>query len=117
MSLKLVEINDSQFDTLVLRSGLPVLLECGSPECIICKTMDARIGESVGASASKMVFFKLDINQNKRWQDFNVRVIPTLLYFKNGVVIARQDNFPEVEDIKAQIKTILKKEDASKGSK
>jgi thioredoxin 1 len=108
--IKMVEINDSQFDSLVLKSALPVLLECASPECIICKTMTDRIQEVAKDYASKMVYLRLNINDNKRWQEFNVRVIPTLLYFKDGILVARQDNFPEIGDIRDQIKLITGKE-------
>lgn len=106
--IKVVEINDSQFNTIVLKSALPVLLECASPECIICKTMADRIQEAGKEYFSKMIFLRLNINENKRWQDFNVRVIPTLLYFNKGVLAARQDAFPETEEIRRQIKLITK---------
>jgi len=105
--VKVIEINDSQFNTIVLKSGLPVLLECASPECIICKTMADRIQEAGKDFFSKMVFLKLNVNENKRWQDFNVRVIPTILYFKNGILAARHDHFPEIEEIRRQIKLMV----------
>lgn len=112
--VKIVEINDSQFDTLVLKSSLPVLLECASPECIICKTMVARILEASEEYTSQMVFLRLNINDNKRWQDFGVRVIPTLLYFKGGMLVARQDVFPEVEEIREEIRRVIKSEAGAK---
>ncbi|MFH1691579.1 MAG: thioredoxin domain-containing protein [Candidatus Omnitrophota bacterium] len=111
--LKMVEVNDSQFDTLVLKSALPVLVECASPECIICKSMAQRIYEAGKSYASKMIFFRLNVNDNTKQQEFNVRVIPTLLYFKDGVLVARQDDFPEVEEIIAQIKIMTRRDSKS----
>jgi thioredoxin 1 len=107
--IKLININDSQFDTLVLKSSLPVVLDVSSPECIICKTMAERIAEVGKEYGSKVIFLSLNINENKKWQDYKVRVIPTLLYFKNGNLVARHDMFPEVEEIAAQIRALLKK--------
>lgn len=107
---KMIEINDSQFDTVVLKSALPVLVECASPECIICKSMAQRIDEAGKNYISKMLFFRLNVNENKRQEEFNVRVVPTLLYFKGGVLVARQDDFPEVDEIAAQIKLMTKKD-------
>src|SRR5512135_2987778 len=95
--IKTVEINDTQFHTLVLKASMPVLLECASPECIICKTMSERIQEAGKDFGARVVFLRLNINENKKWQDFNVRVIPTLVYFKGGVLVTRQDPFPGVE--------------------
>jgi thioredoxin 1 len=108
--IKLIEINDTQFNTLVLKSALPVLLDCSSPECIICKTMGERIVEAGKEFASKAIFLRLNINDSKKWQDYNVRVIPTLLYFKDGKLAGRQDRFPDVDEIKAQIRSLLEEE-------
>jgi thioredoxin 1 len=105
--VKLIEINDTQFNTLVLKASLPVLVECASPECIICKTMAQRVGEAARDYLDQMLFFRLNVNENRRWQDYGVRVIPTILYFKAGELVARQETFPEVEEIQKQIRTIL----------
>jgi thioredoxin-like negative regulator of GroEL len=64
--------------------------------------------EASAEYASRMVFLRLNINDNKRWQDFGVRVIPTLLYFKEGKLVARQDIFPDVEEIRKEIHKIIK---------
>ncbi|MFA5038163.1 MAG: thioredoxin domain-containing protein [Candidatus Omnitrophota bacterium] len=105
--IKQIEINDTQFNALVLKASLPVLLECASPECIICKTMAERIIEAGKEYKEQMLFLRLNVNDNRRWQDYGVRVIPTLLYFKDGELLARQENFPEIEEIHAQIKTMV----------
>ncbi len=107
--IKMVEINDSQFSTIVLKSSVPVLVECASPECIICKAMADRIHEVAKEYSSRMAFFRMNINENKRWKDFNVRVIPTLLYFRGGILVARQDSFPDLEEIRAQVRLITGK--------
>ena len=106
MRIKQIEINDTQFNNLVLKSSLPVLLECASPECIICKTMAERIAEAGRAFADKVLFLRLDINENRRWQDYGVRVIPTLLYFQKGKLFARQEDFPDAEEIRAQLEAL-----------
>lgn len=107
--IKMVEVNDTQFDALVLKSSLPVLVEFSSPECIICKTMAERIKEASKNHVGQVVFLRMNINENKRWQDYDIRVIPTLVYFKNGVVVERQSNFPEADEISAQIHLLIKK--------
>jgi thioredoxin 1 len=108
--IQVVEVNDSQFDVIVLKSSLPVLLECASPECIICKTMASRIQEVIKEYSSKLIFLRLNINESKKWKDYDVRVIPTLLYFKSGRLVGRQENFPEIEEIRQQISRLIKGE-------
>ncbi len=105
--VRMVEINDSQFTNIVLKSSLPVVVECESPECIICKTMSERLLEVAREFSHQVVFLRYDINDNKKWQDFEVRVIPTLLYFKDGVLVGRQDNFPEADEIRRQIQSLI----------
>ena len=105
--VKMVEINDSQFTNIVLRSSLPVVVACTSPECIICKTMAERILEVSKDFSHKVIFLSYNINENKKWQDFQVRVIPTLLYFKGGLLISRQEHFPETDEIRRQVEQLV----------
>lgn len=107
--IKLIEINDTQFDAFVLRAPTPALVMVTSPECIICKTMAERLREVSKDVGSKMLFLSLNINENKKWQDYQVRVIPTLLYFKSGALAARQDNFPDADEIRSQIAQLTSK--------
>ncbi len=108
--VKIIEINDTQFDAIVLLAPVPVLLVCTSPECIICKTMAERLREVSREVGSEMLFLSLNVNENKKWQTFKVRVIPTLLYFQSGALVARQDNFPDAEEIRFQIRKMIHKE-------
>jgi thioredoxin 1 len=106
--IKLVEINDSQFANIVLKSVLPVVVEYESPECIICKTMAERLLEVAKEFHTKVIFLRYNINDNKKWRDLAVRVIPTLLYFKDGDLVSRQDSFPETEEIRHQLQSLVK---------
>jgi thioredoxin 1 len=106
--VKPIEINDTQFNAIVLKAPVPVLVECASPECIICKTMAERIQEASKEAEGRMLFFRLNVNENKRWQDFGVRTIPTLLYFKDGALAAHQENFPDIDEIRSRIRELIK---------
>lgn len=106
--IKMVEINDSQFTNIVLKSVFPAVVECESPECIICKTMSERLMEVAKEFHAKVIFLRYNINENKKWRDLDIRVIPTLLYYKDGVLVSRQDNFPETEEIRHQIQALFK---------
>jgi len=103
------EITDAEFDELVINSKFPVLLLCTSPECIICKTMAERLKELTRDFRAKVIFLSLNINKNQSWQKFNVKSIPTLLYFKNGILLGRQDAFPEKEEIINKLKSLMSK--------
>lgn len=102
-------INDSQFEEKVLDSEVPVLLNVNSPDCIICKTMDERIREVAPKFKGAVKFYSLDVNKNKVWRRFEVRAVPTILYFKDGKMAFRHDVFPEKEEMAAHLKKLVQK--------
>ncbi len=105
----MVEVNEGQFKELVLKAKKPVVVEFMSPECIICKTMKERIKEVSRQFKGRVHFFRININKTSLWKKYNVRVIPTLLYFKEGKLAARQDLFPEKEEMRSTLEWLLKK--------
>jgi thioredoxin 1 len=103
-------INDNQFEEKVLRARLPVLLDVNSPECIICKTMDERIKEVAVEFKGKVKLYSLNVNENKIWQHYEIKAVPTILYFKDGKEFLRHEVFPEKEEMKAHIKKLISKQ-------
>ncbi|MFZ5800054.1 MAG: thioredoxin family protein [Candidatus Omnitrophota bacterium] len=108
MSL-ITAINDEQFKEKVLNSPHPVLLDINSPECIICRTMDERIREVAHQFRGKVRFYSLDVNKNRVWQRYEVKAVPTILYFKDGKLFFRHDVFPEKEEMTAHLKKLVQK--------
>ncbi|MDP3142369.1 MAG: thioredoxin family protein [Candidatus Omnitrophota bacterium] len=103
----LQEIEDGQFGEKVLKSSLPALVDFNSPECIICKTMNERIREVAVHFKGKVNFFSVDVNKNKIWEQFDVKSVPTVLYFKDGKVVFHHEHFPEKEEMKSHLHKLL----------
>lgn len=97
----LEEIKDKDFQERVLSSKRTVVVQFTSPECVICKTMAERIKKIAKDFFAKADFLSYNINANSRWQDLEIRVVPTLGYFKEGKLIRLQDTFPAESDIRA----------------
>jgi thioredoxin 1 len=77
-----VEITDSNFEAEVLKSTVPVLIECG-PCRALAPAVDAVADEFKG----RVKVGKLDVDANGSTSaKFNIRGIPTLLLFKDGQV-------------------------------
>jgi hypothetical protein len=70
--------------------------------------MSERLLEVAKEFHTKAIFLRYNINENKKWKDLDIRVIPTLLYYKDGALVSRQDNFPETEEIRGQIQSLIK---------
>ncbi len=103
-----LEIEETQFENLVLNSKVPVLIDMMSPECIICKAMKERISEVAREFQGQIVFLQLDINNSNLWKKYDVRSTPTLFYFKDGKLVERQSDFPDKEKIKHTLNKLLR---------
>jgi thioredoxin 2 len=84
-------VTDATFQQAVLGNrDQPVLLDCWAPWCGPCR-MIAPVLEQLAMEANgKYVIAKLNVDENQRVAgQFQVQSIPTMLIFKNGVLVDR----------------------------
>ena len=91
MSKNIVEVNDGNFDEIVLNAVAPVLVDYWAEWCGPCK-MIAPILEQIADDdkyEGKVTVAKLNIDDNPATpQRYGVRGIPTLILFKGGQAVA-----------------------------
>ena len=91
MSDKIVYTNDQNFDTDVLQSDKPVLLDFWAEWCVPCKMIEPLLIEAADEYADRVKVAKLNIDENPNTPPkFGIRSIPTLMLFKEGVVHAQK---------------------------
>ena len=82
---------DSDFTADVLQSDKPVLVDFWAEWCGPCKAIGPALEEIAGEKEDSLSIVKLNIDENPMTpQQYNVRVIPTLLIFRGGEVIAEK---------------------------
>lgn len=84
---KIVTLTDDNFKDEVLEAGQPVLVDFWATWCAPCRQIAPIIEELAEDFDGRAKVGKLDVDNNPQVaQQYGVRSIPTLLFFKNGEV-------------------------------
>ena len=85
MSDRIQNVNDADFDTEVLQSSEPVLVDFWAEWCGPCKMIAPLLDEIANDYAGRLKVVKLNIDDNQQTPaSYGIRGIPTLMIFKNG---------------------------------
>ena len=87
MAENLIEFTDDNFDTEVLKSNLPVLVDFWAEWCGPCKMITPIVEEIASDYAGKVKVGKVNFDFNNQVaMQYGIRGIPALLVFKGGAV-------------------------------
>ncbi len=108
MGSKTFEITDGNFQTEVLDSQQPVLVDFWAEWCGPCKMIAPIVDQLASEYDGKLRVGKLDTDSyGEIAMRYGIMGIPTLLLFVNGQVAARITGYQPKERIVNQIKTHL----------
>jgi len=95
VSQTIAHVSDDSFETDVLKSSEPVLVDFWAEWCGPCKSIAPMLDQVATDYQGRMKVVKVNIDHNQKTpRNYNVRGIPTLMIFKDGKVQATQIGAP-----------------------
>jgi thioredoxin 1 len=84
-SANIVELNDTNFETVVSNASEPLLVDFWAPWCAPCRMLTPVVEEIAGENVGKFKVTKVNVDESPVISEkFGIRSIPTLLFFKAG---------------------------------
>ncbi len=85
MEKPVIEVNDTNFDSEVVKSEQPVLLDFSAEWCGPCKKLEPVVTELAKQYEGKLKVGHVDVEQSPNTAaQFGVMSVPTLIFFRNG---------------------------------
>ncbi len=103
-----IELTDLNFDEIVLKSDKPVMVDFWAEWCGPCRIVSPIVEELANEYAGKIIVGKVDVDYNNATaMRFNIRNIPTILFFKNGQIVDKQVGAVPKNVLVKKIETLL----------
>ncbi len=86
-----LHVTDQEFETVVLKNSLPVVVDFWAPWCGPCRMVAPALDKIAKEQDGKLVIAKVNTDENPEWaMRFGVQGIPTMLFISGGELVHQQ---------------------------
>ncbi|NPV26640.1 MAG: thioredoxin [Firmicutes bacterium] len=106
---KTIEVNSETFESEVINSPLPVVVDFWGPQCGPCLGLMPLVEELAQRYAGQVKIVKFDTSKNRRFCiGLKVMSLPTFLFFKEGKEVERLiGNDLNIGKIEASLRKVI----------
>jgi thioredoxin 1 len=102
------ELNELNFDSMVLEKSGEVLVDFTAQWCPPCKALAPSVAQIADETSGSMLVASVDVDACPNLAaKFRIRGMPTLIVFRDGKEFARRTGLTNVEGIRALFKPAL----------
>lgn len=107
-SAGILDLNDSTFESEVLKSESPVLVDFWAPWCGPCRILAPVVEEIANTYTGRIKVGKINVDDNQETtMQYGIRSIPTLILFKNGKALDQIIGAVPKSEIEKMVKKAL----------
>ena len=102
-----ITIDESNFDREVTKSAQPVLVDFWAEWCGPCKMIAPLLDEIAREKAGTVKVGKVNVDNNQNLSArYNIRAIPTLLFFKDGQLRDQMTGMASKKDLLSRLESL-----------